>query len=160
MQTFVKIADGLNAIVKVLLAIFTGLMAIIIISQVFSRFLFDNSLSWSEELARYFSIYAVFFGAAIAMRYQNLIAVEVLHEFIPAALSKWLKVLVNLICIFFFALLFLKGIEMVNHVQAQMSPALQIPMSIPYASIPIGAVLLIINTIVVIIELLKGVNNK
>ncbi len=135
-------------------------MAIVIISQVFSRFVLNFSLSWSEEVARYFSIYAVFFGAAIALRYQNLIAVEVLHEFIPIKLAKGLKLVVYIICIFFFTLLYFKGIEMLGQVHLQKSPALQIPMSIPYAAIPIGAVLLILNSFVVIIELFKGVEDN
>lgn len=130
-------------------------MALIISLQIFSRALFDYSLSWSEELARYLSIYAVFLGAAVAIRSQKLISVEIIHQIIPTKVSRILKILVNIICIIFFLVLFTKGIEMIIQVQNQKSPALQISMAIPYAAIPIGSILLSINSLAVIFELFK-----
>nr|WP_249316785.1 TRAP transporter small permease [Bacillus sp. FJAT-50079] len=141
-----------------MVSIFIAIMAIVMILQVFSRFIFDLPLNWSEELARYLSIYAVFFGAAIALRYQQLIAVEALVDRVPETPRKILRIIVLVICIVFFALLFVKGIDMVERVNTQKSPAMQIPMSIPYAAVPIGAVLLIMNSLAVIIENVKGEN--
>jgi TRAP-type transport system small permease protein len=158
MLSFVKLMDRVNKAVLVLIGILTGVMAAVIITQVFSRFVLSTSLSWSEELARYLSIYTVFLGAAVALRNQGLISVEVLHEFIPAGFTKWLKIIVNIICIIFCVILLVEGIEMMNKVQIQNSPAMQISMSIPYASIPIGSLLMALNGLVVIIELFKGVN--
>ena len=160
MLSFVKAMDKVNVVVKGICAVLMGTMAIVIILQIFSRALFDASLSWSEEIARYFSIYAVFLAASLALRNQGLIAVEIIHEILPVKVTKWLKILVYVICIIFFILLFDKGMEMVSQVHNQKSPALQIPMSIPYASVPIGAALLLLNSIVVIIELVKGVGKK
>jgi TRAP-type transport system small permease protein len=158
MLSFVKLMDQVNKAVFILIGLITGVMAVVIISQVFSRFVLSTSLSWSEELARYLSIYAVFFGAAVALRNQGLISVEILHEFIPAAVTKWMKIIVNIICVIFCVILIMEGIEMMSKVQIQSSPAMQIPMSIPYASIPIGSLLMGLNCFVVIIELIKGVN--
>ncbi|PFG03351.1 TRAP transporter small permease [Bacillus sp. es.034] len=158
MLSFVKLMDHVNKAVLIFIGLLTGVMAAVIITQVFSRFVLSTSLSWSEELARYLSIYAVFLGAAVALRKQGLISVEVLHEFIPAELTKWLKIIVNIICIIFSIILIVEGIEMMDRVQIQSSPAMQIPMSIPYASIPIGSLLMALNGLVVIIELIKGVN--
>lgn len=160
MEKVLGIIDKLNGLVKTFIGILIGVMALVIILQIFSRFLFDSSLSWSEELARYLSIYAVFFGAAVALRSQKLIAVEILHEIIPKKLSSILKIVVYLICIVFFFILLLKGIEMIQQVQIQKSPALQISMAIPYAAIPSAAVLMIINSLAVITELVKGVRGK
>ncbi|WP_377890373.1 TRAP transporter small permease [Alkalihalobacillus sp. R86527] len=160
MLSFVKIMDQINKVILIIIGLLTGVMAAVIIAQVFSRFVLSTSLSWSEELARYLSIYAVFLGAAVALRHQGLISVEVIHEFIPQALSKWLKIIVNLICIVFSVVLIFVGMEMIDKVQIQNSPAMQIPMSIPYASIPIGALLMALNAVVVVIELFKGGNRN
>lgn len=159
MLTFVKFMEHVNKVILILIGLLTGIMAVVIITQVFSRFVLSTSLSWSEELARYLSIYAVFLGAAVALRNQGLISVEILHEVIPRSLTKWLKIIVNLICIFFCVILMIEGFEMINRVHIQYSPAMQLPMSIPYASIPIGALLMALNAVVVIVELIKGVDN-
>ncbi|MBS4208122.1 TRAP transporter small permease [Bacillus sp. FJAT-50079] len=158
MDLLLRGIDNLNKVIKILVSIFIAIMAIVMILQVFSRFIFDLPLNWSEELARYLSIYAVFFGAAIALRYQQLIAVEALVDRVPETPRKILRIIVLVICIVFFALLFVKGIDMVERVNTQKSPAMQIPMSIPYAAVPIGAVLLIMNSLAVIIENVKGEN--
>ncbi|ENH95890.1 C4-dicarboxylate transport system permease small protein [Gracilibacillus halophilus YIM-C55.5] len=156
----VKMIDQINKVVKILVGIFIAVMAVTIILQVFSRYVLGSSLTWSEEMARYFSIYAVFFGAALALRRQNLIAVEVLHEFLPKHITKWLKLIVQVICVVFFIVLIVQGFNMMDRVSTQQSPALQISMLIPYASIPIGGMLMILNSFAVSIELLKGVNEK
>ncbi|WP_040513627.1 TRAP transporter small permease subunit [Gracilibacillus halophilus] len=160
MLQIVKMIDQINKVVKILVGIFIAVMAVTIILQVFSRYVLGSSLTWSEEMARYFSIYAVFFGAALALRRQNLIAVEVLHEFLPKHITKWLKLIVQVICVVFFIVLIVQGFNMMDRVSTQQSPALQISMLIPYASIPIGGMLMILNSFAVSIELLKGVNEK
>lgn len=160
MEKVLGFIDRLNGVVKVFIGLLIGVMAIIITLQISSRFIFDFSLSWSEELARYLSIYAVFFGTAVALRSQKLIAVEILHEIIPKKVSQTLKIFVYLVCIVFFAILLVKGIEMVQQVQMQKSPALQISMAIPYAAVPGAAVLMIVNSLTVIAELFKGVRGK
>jgi TRAP-type C4-dicarboxylate transport system permease small subunit len=153
MPTVLQIIDRLNKYMTILLGILLAIMSIVIIFQVFSRYLLSLPLPWSEELSRYIMIYTVFFGAALALRYQKLIAVEVLAEKLSWKNRRILKTVVNLISIAFFILLLVKGIEMMTKVHLQISPALQLPMSIPYASIPIGAILLIMNAVAVIIEM-------
>lgn len=156
MNTILKCIDGINKFVKILLAISLISMSIIMILQVFSRFILNLPLNWSEEATRYIGIYAVFFGAALAVRYNELISVEAVPDLLPAKGRKYLKIIVLLICIIFFAIVLVQGFSLVSNVSMQKSPALQISMSIPYFSIPFGALLLIINAIAAIIVLVKG----
>ncbi len=156
MNTILKCIDGINKFVKILLVIFLISMTIIMILQVFSRFIFNLPLNWSEEATRYLGIYAVFFGAALAVRHNELIAVEAVPDLLPNKGRKYLKIVVLLICIMFFAIVLVQGISLVSNVTMQKSPALQIPMSIPYFSIPFGSILLIINAIAAMIVVIKG----
>lgn len=156
MQAIVRIIDQINKVIMLLIGLFAILMSIVIIFQVFSRYVLDYSLTWSEELARYLMVWSIFLGAALALRKKSLIAVEVISENLPYQVRRVLKIVVYVICLFFFILLLLKGIEMVGMVKMQRSPALQVPMSIPYAGIPIGATALILNAIAVILELISG----
>lgn len=152
-STTIKVIDKVNLVVKILMATFISIMAIVMIMQVFSRFVINFPLNWSEELARYLVIYVVFFGSAIAVRYKQLIAVEFLSSKVPLKFKRPLEAIVIILCVAFYIILLVQGIEILNKVSAQSSPALQISMAIPYAAIPVGAVLLIMNSVAVFIEL-------
>ncbi|MBP1932470.1 TRAP transporter small permease [Ammoniphilus resinae] len=153
MAALLRLIDSFNKWLTILLGIVLAVMSIVIISQVLSRYIFGIPLPWSEELARYLMSYSVFVGAALALRKQQLIAVEFISERLSWKPRRALKVAINVISIILFAILFMKGIEMMGKVGTQLSAGMQIPMSIPYASIPIGAILLTMNAVAVIIEL-------
>jgi len=153
MAALLRLIDSFNKWLTILLGIVLGIMSIVIISQVLSRYIFGIPLPWSEELARYLMSYSVFVGAALALRKQQLIAVEFISERLSWKPRRVLKIAVNIIGILLFAILFMKGLEMMGKVSTQLSAGMQIPMSIPYASIPIGAALLTMNVVAVIIEL-------
>lgn len=156
MYTILRYIDGINKVVKILLAISIISMTIIMILQVFSRFIFNLPLNWSEEATRYLGIYAVFFGAALALRYNELISVEAVPDLLPDKGRKYLKIVVLLISIVFFVIVLVQGFSLVSNVSMQKSPALRISMSIPYFSIPLGAILLVLNAIAAIIVVIKG----
>jgi TRAP-type C4-dicarboxylate transport system permease small subunit len=153
LQTVLRVIDSINKYLTYVVGVILAIMSIIILYQVVSRFLFSMPLPWSEETARFLMAYATFFGAALAIRKQNLIGVEAISERLSWKMRRILKTVVYLVSIFFFILLIVKGIEMMGKVSLQISPALQIPMSFPYAAIPIGAALLIMNSVAVIIEM-------
>ncbi|MBO8165025.1 MAG: TRAP transporter small permease [Brevibacillus sp.] len=156
MQRAIKIIDAINKIVSIVLSVLLAAMTFLIVTQVFTRYVINVSLTWTEEAARYVMVYAVFLGAALAIRKQKHVAIKILSESINEQKRKLLQLIVLLICIAFFFILLVKGIDMMEHVSKQKSPALRIPMTIPYAGIPIGAGLLILNSIAVILEMFSG----
>src|SRR5690606_38063623 len=105
MQAIVRIIDQINKVIMLLIGLFAILMSIVIIFQVFSRYVLDYSLTWSEELARYLMVWSIFLGAALALRKKSLIAVEVISENLPYQVRRVLKIVVYVICLFFFILL-------------------------------------------------------
>lgn len=153
MSQVLHIIDKINKFILITVGIILGIMSVVIIYQVFSRFFLGLPLPWSEELARYLMAYTIFAGAALALRQQKMIAVEFISERLTWKTRRILKTIVNIICIIFFILLFFKGFEMMERVHLQVSGAMRIPMSIPYASIPVGSTLLTMNAIAVIIEM-------
>jgi TRAP-type transport system small permease protein len=152
MQQVVKAIDTINKVVGILLALMLGVMSILIILQVISRFVINLPLTWSEELSRYLMIYIVFLGASLAMRHNKLISIELLPETLTGNKRRFVIILVMIISIIFFAILFKQGIDMLPLVQMQSSPGLQLSMALPYASIPIGSFLLALNSLAVILD--------
>lgn len=153
MKVVLKGIDRLNKYLTMIMGVFLGIMSVVIIFQVFSRFFLGFPLPWSEELARFLMVYTVFLGAAIALRHQKLISIEIIAENVSKNSRRILKTLANVISIAFFLVVFVKGLQIMAKVDNQVSAALQIPMSIAYAALPIGAIFLIMNGLAVIIEM-------
>lgn len=151
MRQTLKAIDTLNKLVGIAVAMILGVMSILIIMQIICR-IAGYPLAWSEELARYLMIYLVFLGSSLALRHHRLVAIELLPELLSETNRKVVRITVMGICIAFFILLLVQGIDILNRVSVQSSAALGLSMSIPYAAIPIGALLLIINAIAVILE--------
>jgi TRAP-type C4-dicarboxylate transport system permease small subunit len=146
---------GLAAIVA------TSYVTIVIVgfSQVLFRFAFHISLAWSEEVVRYVFIWSVFFTAALAFNLDTHIVIDFMTTWYPprlkriAALISWAFVIGGLI------ILLVLGIQLIQapSVRFQKSPAMEIPMTIPYAAIPIGSFLMLVNAVRAAWRTWKGV---
>ena len=67
----------------VALALFWALGATVFY-QFFTRYVLNDSASWTEEIARYLLIGVVFVGAAIGVAKNNHIQVDLLYRYLPA----------------------------------------------------------------------------
>src|SRR5262245_34060840 len=72
--------------------IFFWSLAIVVFLQFYTRYFVNNSLAWTEEIARYLLICSAFAGSVMAMRKRSHIAVEALHVYLPKKLSHWVLV--------------------------------------------------------------------
>lgn len=72
-------------------------LALVVFAQFFTRYVMNNSLAWTEEIARYLLICTAFAGSVMAMRKRSHIAVEALHVYLPKKLSHWILVCVDAI---------------------------------------------------------------
>jgi TRAP-type C4-dicarboxylate transport system permease small subunit len=75
-------------------AIFWILFGIVFL-QFFTRYVLNNSLGWTEEIARYFLILVTFVGSVTAMRKGSHIAVEALLVYLPREARHWTLVAVD-----------------------------------------------------------------
>lgn len=109
--------------------------------QVVMRYIFKNSLAWSEELARYLFLYLIWIGAAYAVKADAHLRVEILKDKIPEDKKMILEDIIYLIWLGFSIFLFLSSIKLTSSIfgNGQLSPAMRIPMGFPYLSIPIGS---------------------
>ncbi len=125
--------------------IFIGLAAMVAISfsQVVTRWA-EYPLYWSEELARYIAIWLTFLGASYALRFNALARVEALLGLLSAGQKRWLAIFISLIVIAFALFLCVYGYRISLRVVRQTSPAMFIPMTLVYASAPLGGLLMLL----------------
>ena len=71
--------------------------------QFFTRYVLNDSMVWTEEIARYLLIFITFIGSAMAMRKGSHIAVEAGLKAMPRRLRHWVLIFVDVL-IFAFCL--------------------------------------------------------
>jgi len=79
------------------------LLALTVFYQFVTRYVFNDSASWTEEIARYLLIGVVFVGATIGVAKNSQIQVDFFYRHMPAAVGRWLSRAVDVLRIAFFA---------------------------------------------------------
>lgn len=140
-----KLFKGLRSVLYWFSVAAMSVMLVVIFAQVVSRYLFNWTPEWSEELARYLFVWVVFIGSALIMGESGHLAVQfVPNHFKGTAAGKALQVIINLSGYVFIVLLLVQGTKMMQVMTFQISPGLEIPMSWVYSVIPISAVLMLL----------------
>lgn len=150
-----RIVDRIeNAMVVVL--IFTATAVAII--QVVARYVFNNSLYWSEELILYSLISMSFLAASMGVRHSAHISVEALYSFVGPQTVRALKLVAATLGLAFAGTLIYYGWRLyVNTADmGQLSPAMQIPVAYVYLTIPVAGVFMLLRYLSVISKLVEG----
>lgn len=107
-------------------------LAGVVFTQFFTRYVLNDSASWTEEIARYLLIGTVFVGASIGVAKNNHIQVDLLYRYLPRVLSKWLSRGVDVLrAAFFVAMTWLTVLMMQKMGNYQMT-IVNLPMNIVY----------------------------
>lgn len=133
------------------------IMLVTIFAQVITRYGFNYTPEWSEELARFLFVYVVFLGSALIMGESGHLAVEFLpNHFKGKPFGKFLEILALVSGYIFVAILFFQGYKMASVMTFQTAPGLEISMSFIYAIIPISSVLMLLYLIRDTLKLFRG----
>ncbi len=117
---------------------------ILVFSQVVMRYVFQSSLYWSEELARYLFVWQTWLGASLAVREASHIRIEAIKVYLSKKAQRKLDWLVFIIWITFCIFLTVKSSELTSRLfqSMQLSSALRLPMGWAYLSVPVGCILM------------------
>lgn len=141
-----KIRNKIDQYLGYTLAIIMGVMVINVLWQVFTRFVMGAPSSFTDELARYLMIWVGVLGAAYVAGKRMHVAIDILPKKLSLENQRKVKLLVNgIIILFCLVALVVGGLRLVyiTYVLDQHSPALQIPLAVVYAIIPISGILVI-----------------
>ena len=72
-------------------------LAFVVFLQFFTRYVLNNSLGWTEEIARYLLIGVTFIGAVMAVRKTVHIAVEILYRWLSRPLRRAAQTLIDVV---------------------------------------------------------------
>ena len=138
-----RIIDVTAAWVRVALSIGCWAFFVVMTVQVASRYLFNSSISWGEELGRYLMVWVGFLASVELVRTNSLTAFEpgaAEPEGLDVALQSRRQPTGKLVgTIVFFVVVAVSGTLLVQLGRAQDSVALGLPMSVVYSVIPISS---------------------
>lgn len=159
MRSFVSAIDKVNAGVTIVVGLLLMLVTIAVFGQVAVRFVLtaagiNISAPWTEELARYALIWMVFLGAGVGVRNAQMIALEFGVRKLPAGVGVPVRYLSIGLCVAFFAMLLWVGISFVDLGRSETSPGLGITKDYVYWAMPVGAGLMILNSVALVIDTL------
>ena len=119
-------------------------MSIVIFVQVVMRYVFQSSLTWSEELARYMFVWLVYFSVSYTARREKHIRIDAAINLYPKKARPYIEILSELIVLGFSIFIAVTGYTVFGKIawSGQMSPAMRIPMAYAYASVPVGCALM------------------
>ena len=130
-----------------LIVVFMTLMVINISLGVFFRYVLNNSLSWTEELARYFMIWVGFLGMSLALKEDLHVSVLFFINKLPPKMRRIVVFIDDFVVMCFSVIVFIFSIKHMMVVKIQISPAVGIPMYLPYSAVTIGTFLMTLQAI-------------
>ncbi|MEJ8570255.1 TRAP transporter small permease [Microbaculum marinum] len=95
-------------------------LAIVVFLQFFTRYVLNDSLAWTEEVARYLLILVCFLGSVSAVKRGSHIALEFLMRMVPPACAKALSVVSAVITCGIYGTLTWIGIELTQKTRQKM----------------------------------------
>jgi len=138
----------------------TGILLIIMIAlifaQVLTRYVFDYSIPWSEELTRYLFVWMIFLSLNITIRDNLPIRIDIVDQFLSEKNKRMLDVFVRMLSIITFVVFTYSAYMFTLRGVLSTSPALGLPLYLAYVAMPIGFILSIVATIYLLLGKCRG----
>jgi len=116
----------------------------ILLLQIFFRYVLNDALQWTDELAVYTLVWTVFIGAFMLIRNWEHITITVFANMLPFRGRAIMFIVVKLLCMVFIGLAVWYGFEMVLQSAHRNSPSLGFSTRWIKLAIPVSAVLMVV----------------
>ena len=124
-------------------------MTILVLYQVFTRYVLNNPAAFTEELVRYSLIWTSFIGAAYAFSSRDHMALVILHDSLKPSGQRVLMIFIDtLILLFAILIITIGGFKLAVSARQEFSALLGIPRSLVYAMAPISGIFIILAQII------------
>lgn len=146
-----KIIERILGLLTVLT--FSGVIITVTI-QILSRYLPYTAI-WTEELTRYFFIYAICFGAPLALLRNEFINVDLILNKMSNAFRRYYEIVIYIAIVLLGCVMVYEGYQFTLIGHNQTSATMPFQMSLIHAAILIMSIFLVLYSIVKIIHLIR-----
>ena len=148
-KTFYNLKRGLIWLLSRLSAILLSVMTILIIYQVFTRYILNNPADFTEEIIRYMLIWTGFIGAAYGFLTREHMSLTLIPDRVNSKSQKRIRVLIDLsILLVALFIIVIGGFKLVHSARSQRSALLGIPRSLVYIVAPISGIFIVLAQII------------
>ena len=143
-STVTGILDSIDSLIarveEFIMAVGIILMAVNTIANVISRFIFNHSIIFAEELNSTFILLVTFAGIGYAARHGRHIRMSAIYDHMPDKVRKILMTVIVAVTAFFMLFLAYYSVQYIYHVysKGRVMPALGVPVYIIYLWVPVG----------------------
>jgi TRAP-type C4-dicarboxylate transport system permease small subunit len=147
-NAFCRYFDNLKSWVDRVLAGFciliVGAMTVLVTYQVVARYLFNSPSAISEVLSRYLFIWLILFGSAYVFGLREHMAISFIKEKFSEKVQLLADMFIELVTVCFaISIMIIGGYSSTMRQMWQLDSALQIPIGMIYAAIPISGGLIV-----------------
>jgi TRAP-type C4-dicarboxylate transport system permease small subunit len=142
MKALDAIKNVLNKILEILGTVTLGIMTVLVVYQVITRYVFNAPSPFSEALSQYLFVWMIMFGSAYVYGSREHLTIDLLKDKFSPKLNMIVEVIAN-ICLFAFILLVCVygGWKYTASQVNRIDPSLHISMAILYTSVPFTGVI-------------------
>jgi TRAP-type C4-dicarboxylate transport system permease small subunit len=142
----------LNWVVERFCALLMAALVMVIWFEVFQRYALRLGFTWGEEASRYIMIWAALMAVPVGAYRREHIGLEIIHNALPTAQRRYLRLVLDVIGLGFFVFLTVYGIGMAASGKTQYATIFGMNMVVPFASVPLCGVLTSIQLVVTMLR--------
>lgn len=120
-------------------------LAAVVFAQFFTRYVLNDSIAWTEEIARYLLMATAFLGAALAARKGTHIALEIVPNMLPRGVRRWVRLALGVATILFFAIAAYLCANIAEAMMYQPMVVIDVPLGWVYWAVFAGMVMTVIR---------------
>ena len=135
----------IDRIVGWTLAANLGFMTSLVFVSVLFRYVLNRPLAWTEELASLLFAWLTFVGAYVGFRTRSHIRIDTFTTFLPPAVRRAIRAGVDLCVLALLAIFIWQGLALTVTTWSLEFPAMEISRGYLYASLPVGACLMVLG---------------
>jgi len=122
---------------------FFWILGVTVFYQFITRYVFNDSAAWTEEISRYLLIATVFVGAVIGVAKNNHIQVDFFYRYMPPKMARVFSVGVDLFRLVFFAYAAWLTWQLMQKMGSYQMTVVNLPMNLVYGVVLLAFLLML-----------------
>ncbi len=152
---------GLNSVLlfvcKWLSITLVSLVAVIVIATVIFRYVLNNSISWSEDAAKFLMVWMAFLGAPLGFRHGAHVAIELIPSAAPRVVHRVARILVHAVVLVLMVILAWQSWLFTWNGRSQVALTIgDVSMFWIFVCMPIGAAIMAMVALELLLKALLG----
>ena len=157
-ELFTVIKTVMTKLLAGIATVLLSVMTLLVLYQVFTRYVLDSPAAFTEELVRYFLIWTGFIGAAYAFLTREHMCLVLFRDNLKPVKRRILMIVLDvLILVFAILVITVGGFKLAMSARQVYSALLGIPRSLVYGMAPVSGLFIIMAQIINIYEDVTGV---